>query len=91
MVVGLFRNIRAFFFFKHSFLRCLSLGIAVGCALNYEQSTLERVLVQPRNLMIWLIIMGITARIEVMRREVKAARKAGVTAEVADETLVLTA
>jgi len=75
--IGMYRNIRAFFFFGHSFLRCLSLGIFVGCALNYEQSTLERVLVQPRNLMMWLIILGITGRIEMMRREAKAARKAG--------------
>jgi len=74
--VGLWRNLRAAWFFGHSFIRCLSLGIAIGCALNYEQSTLERVLVQPRNLMMWMIIMGITARIEVMRREAKAARAA---------------
>lgn len=75
--IGLYRNVRAFFFFKHSFLRCLSLGIFVGCLLNYEQSTLERVLVQPRNLMLWLVLLGITGRIEIMRREAKAARKAG--------------
>jgi hypothetical protein len=69
--IGLWRNIRAFFFFGHSFLRCLSMGVFFGCALNYAQSTLERVLVQPRNLMLWLIILGVTARIEVMRREAK--------------------
>lgn len=69
--VGLWRNVRAFLFFGHSFLRCLSLGIFMGCALNYLQSTLERVLVQPRNLMLWLILLGIVARIEVMRREAK--------------------
>ena len=69
--IGLWWNLRAFFFFRHSFLRCLSLGIFMGCALNYLQSTLERVLVQPRNLMLWLIVMGITARIEIMRREAR--------------------
>ncbi len=69
--VGLWRNIRAFFSFGHSFLRCLSLGTFMGCSLNYAQSMLERVLVQPRNLMLWLILLGITARLEVMRREVK--------------------
>ena len=71
IAVGLWRNFRAFIFFKHSFLRCLALGIAAGCALNYFQSTLERVLVQPRNLMLWLILAGITARLEVLRREAK--------------------
>ncbi len=69
--VGLWRNARAYLFFGHSFIRCVSLGIFMGCALNYVQSTLERVLVQPRNLMLWLILLGITARIEVMRREAK--------------------
>jgi hypothetical protein len=75
--VGLYRNLRAMWFFGHSFRRCLSLGVLVGCALNYEQSTLERVLVQPRNLMLWLIVMAIGSRLEVMRREGVAARKAG--------------
>jgi len=69
--VGLWRNARAFLFFEHSFIRCLALGIAIGCALNYMQSTLERVLVQPRNLMLWLILLGITGRLEIMRREAK--------------------
>jgi hypothetical protein len=78
--VGLWRNLRAFLFFKHSFLRVLSLGIFMGCALNYAQSTLERVLVQPRNLMLWLILLGITARIEMMRREAKKQNRAGQTA-----------
>lgn len=86
ILIGLWRNARAFFFFGHSFLRCLSLGIMVGCALNYEQSTLERVLVQPRNLMMWLILLGITGRIEMMRREAKAARAAGAVEETIDES-----
>ena len=73
--IGLWRNLRGFFAFGHSFLRCLSLGIFLGCALNYVQSTLERVLVQPRNLMLWLILLGITARIEVMRREAKQRKR----------------
>lgn len=79
IVVGLWRNLRAFFFFGHSFLRCLSLGIGIGCALNYGQSTLERVLTQPRNLMLWLILLAITGRIEIMRREAKKRIKAPAT------------
>jgi hypothetical protein len=71
LLVALWRNFRAYLFFGYSFLRCLSLGIFMGCLLNYAQSTLERVLVQPRNLMLWLILMGITARVEMMRREAK--------------------
>jgi hypothetical protein len=80
ITVGLWRNVRAFFSFGHSFLRCLSLGIFMGCLLNYGQSTLERVLVQPRNLMLWLILFGITARLEVMRREAKKQKLAGKSA-----------
>ena len=76
IAIGLWRNFRAFLFFEHSFSRCLALGIATGCALNYLQSTLERVLVQPRNLMLWLILLGITARLEVMRREAKVRERA---------------
>ena len=74
--IGLWRNARAFIFFEHSFIRVLALGIAIGCLLNYVQSTLERVLVQPRNLMLWLILMGITARLEVMRREARQQKNA---------------
>ena len=73
ILVALWRNGRAFFFFGHSFRRCLSLGIFMGCSLNYVHSTLERVLVQPRNLMLWLILLGVTARMEVMRREAQQA------------------
>lgn len=69
--VGLWRNARAFFCFRHGFERCLSLGILTGLSLNYVQSTLERVLTQPRNLMLWLILFGLTARLELMRRALK--------------------
>jgi hypothetical protein len=65
---GLWRNLQAVLSFPHSFLRCLSLGIGMGCSLNDVQSLLERVLVQPRNLMLWMILFGITARLEVLRR-----------------------
>lgn len=74
ILVGLWRNFRALLFFPHSFRRCLALGIATGCSLNYVQSSLERVLVQPRNLMLWMVLFGITARLEIMRREARAAR-----------------
>lgn len=65
---GLWRNLRGFLAFPHSFVRCLSLGLGAGCLLNYGQSLLERVLVQPRNLMLWMLLFGVTARLETMRR-----------------------
>jgi len=67
--IGLWRNLRGFWFFGHRFLRCFCLGLAVGCGLNYTQSLLERVLVQPRNLMLWLILYAMIGRIESWRRE----------------------
>lgn len=72
--VSLWRNLRGFVGFRHGFERCLCLGLLAGCSLNYVQSTLERVLTQPRNLMLWLIVYAVTARLEVMRR---AAKKKG--------------
>jgi len=41
----------------------------VGCGINYLQSFVERVLTQPRNLMIWLVLLALTAKIEVWRRQ----------------------
>jgi hypothetical protein len=75
IVVGLWWNLKSFLLLPHSFRRTLALGIATGCALNYAQSSLERVLVQPRNLMLWLVVAGVTGRMEVMRRDA-ARRKA---------------
>ena len=74
IAVALWRNIHGLLSFRHSFERCLCIGMISGCFLNYFQSTLERVLTQPRNLMLWLILFGITGRLEVMRRE----RKSGI-------------
>jgi hypothetical protein len=71
ILVGLWRNFRAFVAFGHSFLRCLALGIAAGTALNYVQSTLERVLVQPRNLMLWMLLFAVTGRLHTLRRQMK--------------------
>jgi hypothetical protein len=61
-------NARAMWRFRNHLFGCVSLGIAAGCACNYLQSTLERVLTQPRNLMLWLLILGIASRIETWRR-----------------------
>ncbi|MES2705561.1 MAG: O-antigen ligase family protein [Verrucomicrobiota bacterium] len=68
MAAGIFRNLRGFLSFRHSFERCLCLGILTGTSLNYIQSTLERTLTQPRNLMLWLLLYGITGRLDVLRR-----------------------
>ncbi|MGZ4988163.1 MAG: O-antigen ligase family protein, partial [Limisphaerales bacterium] len=70
----LFLNARAAIFFRNHFLGVVSIGIGIGCSCNYLQSILERVLVQPRNLMLWLLVLALTARIETWRRQAKAQR-----------------
>jgi hypothetical protein len=68
MALFLWWNMRAGLFYRYNFLGALSLGILFGCGCNYLQSTLERVLIQPRNMMLWLLLLAATARIHVWRR-----------------------
>ncbi|MDB6058300.1 MAG: hypothetical protein JWO95_2144 [Verrucomicrobiales bacterium] len=70
----LYLNARAALFFRNHFLGVISVGIGIGCSCNYLQSLLERVLTQPRNLMLWLILLALTARIETWRKQAKAQR-----------------
>jgi hypothetical protein len=72
----LFLNVRSAIFFRKHFLGVVSIGIGIGCSCNYLQSLLERVLVQPRNLMLWLLLLALTARIETWRRMAKTQRAA---------------
>jgi hypothetical protein len=67
IMVFLWRNVRAAFFYRYNFLGSVSLGIAIGCGFNYAQSILERVLTQPRNMMLWMLLLGATARIHMWR------------------------
>ena len=67
--LALYKNVRAFFYFPSGMTRLVSLGICVGCGLNYVQSMLERVLTQPRNLMLWFLLYAVTSKLEKIRRE----------------------
>lgn len=69
MLLFLWWNARAACFYRYHFLGSLSLGIAVGCGCNYLQSTLERVLIQPRNMMLWLLLLAVSARVHVWQKE----------------------
>ncbi|RYD25347.1 MAG: hypothetical protein EOP86_27435, partial [Verrucomicrobiaceae bacterium] len=94
MVIGvaLWRNLRGFVGFRHSFERCVCMGIMVGAILNYVQSTLERTLTQPRNLMLWLILYAITGRLELIRRaRAKSGGALGNSPLTPDRSLFLTA
>ena len=79
ITIALYRNFRAFFYFPSGILRLISLGILVGCSLNYVQSMLERVLTQPRNLMLWFLLFAVTARFEAVRKEKSANKFIGAT------------
>lgn len=61
--------------FRNVFLGALSMGIAMGFSLNYAQSLLERVLFQPRNMMLWFILLAIVARIHTWRKQSKRRRR----------------
>jgi len=66
--VFLWWNFRGVIAFRNHFLGAVSLGIGFGTGMNYVQSLLERVLTQPRNMMLWMMLLAVTARIELWRR-----------------------
>lgn len=74
MFLFLWWNVRAALYYRRKFLGAISMGIFVGCSMNYLQSFLERVLVQPRQLVLWLLLLAVTARIEKWRRMDKKRR-----------------
>jgi hypothetical protein len=68
VVVFLWWNVRNAFYYRRRYLGAVSIGLFVGSVMNYGQSLLERVLTQPRNMMLWFILLAMTARIMTWRR-----------------------
>jgi hypothetical protein len=69
-------NFRNAWYYRGRPLGAISIGLLVGSTMNYAQSFLERVLTQPRNAMLWLILLAATARIVTWRkREIKLRRR----------------
>lgn len=62
-------QVRCFFSYRESLAKWVIFGIAVGFVMNYAQSTLERVLTQPRNLTLWMILLGMTTKLNYLRRK----------------------
>ena len=54
---------------RHSLLGFFLFGLGVALAFNYAHSHLERILTQTKNLSMWLIYLGLIAKVESMRRE----------------------
>lgn len=73
--VVLFWNLRCALYFKHQFLGAVAMGLFWGFLMNYLQSFLERILTQPRNMMLWFILLAVGARIEMWRRSIKRQHK----------------
>ena len=85
MAVFLWWNLRVGLFYRYHFFGALSVGIAVGCGCNYLQSSLERILIQPRNQMLWFLLLGLTARLAVWRRQdARLRREEALNGEVED-------
>lgn len=87
IVYFLFLNARCAIFFRRHFLGVVSIGIGIGCSCNYLQSLLERVLTQPRNMMLWLLLLALTARIETWRKQAIAQRRRQRVAPPAEEVV----
>jgi|GEM_PF-304347 len=71
-------NFRAFLKFRSQWWSAISLGLAMGCLTNYLQSFLERVLTQPRNMMLWMLLLATASRIELWRRKKRLEEKAAI-------------
>jgi hypothetical protein len=74
-LVFLWWNARNAIYFRREYLGAVSIGLFVGSSMNYLQSFLERILTQPRNMMLWLILLAVTARISTWRKADKARRR----------------
>ena len=82
ILLFLWWNVKGTFFYKHKFLGGISMGIFMGMSANYLQSFLERVLTQPRNMMLWFLVIAVTAKIEFWRRRDKKQRRIGAPQQV---------
>ncbi|MBA4149186.1 MAG: hypothetical protein H0X66_13815 [Verrucomicrobia bacterium] len=75
LLVYLWWAVRNAWHFRRQFIGALSMGIAMGFSLNYTQSLLERVLLQPRNMMVWFILLAAVAKIHTWRKQSKRRSK----------------
>ena len=72
--VFLWWNAQNAIYYRRRYLGAVSIGLFVGPFMNYTQSFLERVLTQPRNVMLWFILLAMTARITTWRKAEKRRR-----------------
>ncbi len=65
---------RAMFFYRHTFLGSVSMGLFCGLGMNYVQSNTEHVLYQPKNLVMWFICLATVAKLHWWRLHWKKQR-----------------
>lgn len=59
---------RGAYAWRGTVLGAFLIGLLVALALTYAQSTLERVLTQTKNLATWMLLLGVVARFETLRK-----------------------
>jgi len=64
--VTLWWCLRAAWYFRRTLLGAFLIGLSIALILTYYHSTVERVLTQTKNLAMWLIFLGIVARVKVI-------------------------
>jgi len=65
---GLWWCLRGIFRWRRQFLAAYCAGLFIALVLIYLHSNLERVLTQTKNMSTWLLLLGVSARVETWRR-----------------------
>jgi len=60
---------RQILYYRGTFLGAVAIGLFAGLGFNYLQCNLERVLTQPKNMVAWMVCLGVVARMEWWRRQ----------------------
>jgi O-antigen ligase/polysaccharide polymerase Wzy-like membrane protein len=69
ILITLFWCARAIVRYRRTLVGAIAIGLFCGIGMNYLQSNYERVLLQEKNLVAWLICLGLIARMEWWRRQ----------------------
>ncbi len=69
LLVTLFWSFRTVLRCRGTFRAAVAMGLFAGMGCNYLQSNYERVLTQPKNMVAWMICLGLVARLEWWRRQ----------------------
>jgi hypothetical protein len=69
ILLFLWWNLRNAIHYRRRALGAISIGLFAGTCMNYLHSFIERVLIQPRNAILWLILLAATARIMTLRKK----------------------